>query len=58
VHRDAAVTKPGGERSRGERGGPISPKALGIAFGIWITAMLVLAFVVVPTAFGSCAPPS
>ncbi len=52
------MTKPGGERSRGERGGPISPKALGIAFGIWITAMLVLAFVVVPTAFGSCAPPS
>ena len=35
---------------------PVSTRALGIAFGIWITVMLLLAFVVVPVLFASCNP--
>ena len=38
------------------RSGPPSPTATGIALGIWIAVMLVLAFVVVPTVFATCAP--
>ena len=42
-------------RRREEEGGsPLPPLATGIALGLWIAAMLVLAFIVVPTLFGSC----
>jgi hypothetical protein len=37
-----------------KEGSPLPPLATGIALGLWITAMLVLAFVVVPTLFASC----
>lgn len=33
---------------------PLPPLATGIALGLWIALMLVLAFVIVPTAFASC----
>lgn len=36
---------------------PVSPVATGIALGLWIALMLVLAFVVVPALFGMYAPP-
>ncbi len=51
------MTKAGAEprATDGERT-PLSARALGIAFGIWITAMLLLAFVVVPAIFASCQP--
>ena len=35
---------------------PLSPVATGIALGLWIALMLVLAFVVVPALFGMFAP--
>ena len=35
---------------------PIHPRATGIALGLWIAAMLLLAFVVVPLLFSTCAP--
>jgi hypothetical protein len=34
---------------------PLPPVATGIALGLWIALMLVLAFVVVPMLFGQCA---
>jgi hypothetical protein len=37
---------------------PLPPVATGIALGLWIALMLVLAFVVVPLLFGMCAAPS
>jgi hypothetical protein len=33
---------------------PLPPVATGIALGLWIALMLVLAFVVVPLLFGTC----
>ncbi len=33
---------------------PLPPLATGISLGLWIALMLVLAFVIVPTAFASC----
>ncbi|MEX2047221.1 MAG: hypothetical protein WEE03_08645 [Chloroflexota bacterium] len=36
---------------------PLPPVATGIALGMWMALMLVLAFVVVPALFGMCAPP-
>ncbi|MEO8631864.1 MAG: hypothetical protein ABI466_00790 [Chloroflexota bacterium] len=36
---------------------PLPPVATGIALGLWIALMLVLAFVVVPALFGMFAPP-
>ncbi|MEP6693464.1 MAG: hypothetical protein ABJB39_02350 [Chloroflexota bacterium] len=36
---------------------PISPVATGIALGLWIALMLVIAFVVVPLVFGMLVPP-
>ncbi|MBU6424061.1 MAG: hypothetical protein KGQ88_08515 [Chloroflexi bacterium] len=46
--------RPGGpERERGPR-----PLAVGIALGIWISVMLLLALVVVPLLFSRCAPPA
>ena len=35
---------------------PLPPVATGIALGLWIALMLVLAFVVVPALFGMFAP--
>lgn len=35
---------------------PLPPVPTGIALGLWIALMLVLAFVVVPTLFGMCMP--
>jgi hypothetical protein len=35
---------------------PLPPTATGIALGIWITLMLILALVIVPTIFALCAP--
>jgi hypothetical protein len=35
---------------------PLPPVATGIALGLWIAFMLVLAFVVVPAIFGMFAP--
>ena len=36
---------------------PLPPVATGIALGLWITVMLILAIVVVPVLFAICAPP-
>jgi hypothetical protein len=36
---------------------PLPPVATGVALGIWIAVMLVLAFVVVPLLFGTCTLP-
>ncbi len=36
---------------------PLPPVATGIALGLWIALMLVLAFVVVPALFGMCSVP-
>jgi hypothetical protein len=36
---------------------PLPPMATGIALGLWIALMLVLAFVVVPLLFGTCGAP-
>ena len=33
---------------------PLPPLATGISLGLWIALMLLLAFVVVPTAFAAC----
>jgi hypothetical protein len=32
----------------------LPPLATGVTLGLWIALMLILAFVVVPTAFASC----
>ena len=37
-------------------GGPLPPLATAIVLGVWISAMLILAFLVVPIAFASCTP--
>ena len=37
-----------------EAGSPLPPLATGIGLGLWIVAMLFLAFVVVPTIFATC----
>lgn len=49
MHRRSPVA---GEKERS----PLSPLAMGIALGLWIALMLVLAFVVVPALFGMLAP--
>ncbi|MBI2774356.1 MAG: hypothetical protein HYX56_07690 [Chloroflexi bacterium] len=41
-------------RSDEEEAQPLPPLATGIALGLWIAAMLLLAFVIVPTIFASC----
>jgi hypothetical protein len=41
-----------------DKGEPTLPlRATGIFLGLWITALLVLAFFVVPLIFSSCLPP-
>ncbi len=35
---------------------PLPLRATGIALGLWIALMLILAFVAVPTLFARCAP--
>lgn len=42
---------------RGEERQPLPPLATGVALGLWVTVMVVLALVVVPTAFASCVGP-
>ena len=37
---------------------PLPPLATGIALGLWISAMLLLAFLIVPTLFASCVVPA
>jgi len=49
VHRRPPVD---GHRERS----PLPPVATGIALGLWIALMLVLAFLVVPALFGMFAP--
>ncbi len=39
-----------------EREQPLPPVATGIVLGLWIALMLVLALVVVPLLFSTCAP--
>ncbi|MDE3112540.1 MAG: hypothetical protein KGK34_06315 [Chloroflexota bacterium] len=39
-----------------EEEGP-RPLAVGIALGLWISLMILLAFVLVPLLFSRCAPP-
>jgi hypothetical protein len=41
-----------------KEGSGLPPLATGITLGLWIVAMLVMAFVVVPTLFASCLPPA
>lgn len=36
----------------------LPPLATGIALGLWISAMLLLAFLIVPTLFASCVVPA
>jgi hypothetical protein len=48
VHRREEVNKDDDE------GPPLPPLATGITLGLWVALMLILAFVVVPTAFASC----
>jgi len=43
-----------GRKEIGREEPPLPPVATGIALGIWIALMLVLAFLVVPTVFASC----
>lgn len=43
-------------RSEGE-GPALPPVATGLVLGLWITVLLVVALVVVPALFGSCAGP-
>lgn len=40
--------------TEGNESPPLPPLATGMALGLWIALMLVLAFVIVPTAFASC----
>ena len=48
MHRRPSVTK---------EEPPLPPRAMGIVLGLWMAAMLALAFFIVPALFGSCAPP-
>ncbi|MEK7863134.1 MAG: hypothetical protein AAB295_07725 [Chloroflexota bacterium] len=36
---------------------PLPPRATGIALGLWMTVLIVLALFVVPSLFALCAPP-
>jgi hypothetical protein len=49
VHRDPSVTK---------EGPPLPPRATGLFLGVWLAALLFLAFFVVPEVFASCNPPA
>ena len=49
---------PSGRDDREKDRLPVSPRALGVAFGLWITLMVILAFVVVPLLFANCVPAS
>jgi len=57
VHRRAAV-----KRTSEDPASPgrqlLPPLATGIALGLWISAMLLLAFLIVPTLFASCVVPA
>lgn len=36
---------------------PLPPRLTGVILGVWMTVLLILALVVVPTVFAVCAPP-
>ena len=40
-----------------KRGSPLPLRATGIVLAVWITGLVILAFVVVPALFATCAPP-
>ena len=37
---------------------PLPPRATGVFLGVWVAALLFIAFVVVPQLFAACAPPA
>ncbi len=41
-----------------KEGPPLPPRATGIVLGIWIAALLLIAFVIVPMLFAVCVPPA
>lgn len=40
-----------------DRGSPLPIRATTIVLGLWISTFVILAFVVVPMLFATCAPP-
>jgi hypothetical protein len=40
-----------------KRGSPLPLRATGIVLAVWITGLVILAFVVLPALFAICAPP-
>jgi len=46
-----------GPREVDKRGSPLPLRATGIVLAIWITGLVILAFVVVPALFATCAAP-
>src|SRR6266850_1779823 len=55
AHRDRMRRRP--PLTDDKEGASLPPVATGIALGLWIALMLILAFVVVPLLFGICASP-
>ena len=39
------------------RGSPLPLRATGIVLAVWITGLVILAFVILPALFATCAPP-
>ena len=56
MHRRAPVRKKPNDDAEREGGLPV--RATGMFLGVWMAAMLVLAFVVVPQLFAACIPPA
>lgn len=52
MHRGAHLKRRDQGQEKGEP--PLPPLATGIALGLWVTGMVVLAFVVVPAIFATC----
>ena len=52
MHRRSPV----GREEEAEKGSPLPLAATGIALGLWVFAMLILAFIVVPLLFSTCQP--
>jgi hypothetical protein len=42
--------------SKSREGPPIPPRATGIVLGLWVAALFILAFVIVPALFSTCVP--
>jgi len=53
VHRASALSKD----TKDTEGSPLPLRATGMFLGLWMAALLVLAFFVVPMAFATCMPP-